>query len=168
MQKYNGFNLIVGDFGQRKLAYLSNRSGQGPQQLAPGFFGISNGVLESRWPKVEKGKARLQQLLEGSPSEKVSMQDVFLQVMSDRTRVSPEEGLPQTGLPELLEVQMSSIFLDQFELNGQPYGTRSQTVLLVNRDGTAELHEKSLHKDYTQSGTEPAWTDVHHSFQCSV
>lgn len=115
-----------------------------------------------------KGKARLQQLLGSSPSEHVSMQDVFLQIMSDRTQVSPEEGLPQTGLPEQLEVQMSSIFLDQFELNGQPYGTRSQTVLLVNKDGSAELHEKSLHIDYTQSDTEPAWTDVHHSFQCSI
>lgn len=170
LQRYNGFNLVVGDFKLRKLAYFSNRSGKAPEELAPGLFGISNGVLESHWPKVERGKARLKSLLDSNPDAEFSIEAVFQHVMGDKTRVLPEEGLPQTGLPQQLESQMSSIFLDQFDLNNAPYGTRSQTFLMVLKDGTAELHEKSLlfvEKTKLQP-VEPSWNVVHHKFHCDL
>jgi uncharacterized protein with NRDE domain len=40
---------------------------------------------------------------------------------------------------------------------GGPYGTRSQTVLAVWRDGRAELRERSR-------GAAPKWREVRHSF----
>lgn len=55
-QAYNGFNLIVGDLKTRKLAYITNRGKdealEQPQELAPGVYGISNGVLGDKWTKV--------------------------------------------------------------------------------------------------------------------
>ena len=168
LQRYNGFNVIVGDFKERKLAYFSNRSGASPQELQPGMYGISNGVLESKWPKVEHGKARLKALLDSKPDTQVDTTAIFQQIMGDRTHASPEEGLPQTGMPEQLERQMSSIFLDQFALNGAPYGTRSQTALMVQKDGSAEMHERSLHLADDGEQNKATWRDVHHHFHCDV
>lgn len=56
VQTYNGFNLIVGDLQARSVAYLTNRgkveSLKQAQELPPGQYGISNGVLGDRWVKV--------------------------------------------------------------------------------------------------------------------
>ena len=54
--RYNGFNLILGD--REELYYYSNRS-VGPQLLAPGFYGLSNHLLDVPWPKVVRGKELL-------------------------------------------------------------------------------------------------------------
>ena len=57
-QAYNGFNLVVGDLASGEVAYVSNRGGQTPTLLQPGVHGISNGQLQSRWPKVCRVRAR--------------------------------------------------------------------------------------------------------------
>lgn len=61
-QAYNGFNLIVGNFKAQEVVYLTNRgpSASKALPLEPGLYGISNGNLESNWPKVDRGKQRLQ------------------------------------------------------------------------------------------------------------
>ena len=60
MQEYNGFNLVVGDISTKEIAYLTNRDQDGPLKLVPGTYGISNGTLNSAWPKVFRGKDALQ------------------------------------------------------------------------------------------------------------
>ena len=49
--QYQGFNLIVGDAEQ--LFCFSNADEGGIQQLAPGIYGLSNGALNTPWPKVD-------------------------------------------------------------------------------------------------------------------
>lgn len=167
-QKYNGFNLIVGDLKLRKLAYFSNRSGRAPEELPPGLFGISNGELGSQWPKVEQGKANLKTLLNNKTVSQLDPHHIFQQVMGDTAKALSGAGLPQTGLPEALESQMSSIFLDAFQLYGAPYGTRSQTLLVVHKNGSAELHERSLHAPPDSDTSKHVWDTVHHKFECSI
>ena len=57
---YNGFNLLLrqGD----ELAWFSNIENQ-IRILNPGVYGFSNALLDTPWPKVEKGKAFMQSLL---------------------------------------------------------------------------------------------------------
>src|SRR5688500_14634362 len=55
-EKYNGFNLIVGD--TKALWYCSNYK-TGIEKLAMGFYGISNHFLETPWPKVLRGKDKM-------------------------------------------------------------------------------------------------------------
>ena len=61
--RYNGFNLLVGD--QTGLWYYSNRS-NGIVELQPGFYGLSNHLIDTEWPKVSQGKKRLKDLLNRS------------------------------------------------------------------------------------------------------
>ena len=165
LQAYNGFNLIVGDFQQHKLAYFSNRSGQPAHELCPGLYGISNGVLESKWPKVEAGKARLQSVLDQTTDvQQLDAETVFQSVMGDTAKVDQNEHLPQTGMPVETEQVMSSIFIEPCELKGAAYGTRSQTLLLVQRDGVAQLHEHSRPAQRPEDDTCPPWVKVSQNF----
>ena len=169
MQDYNGFNLVVGDFQSQKLAYFSNRQGQQPRELNPGLYGISNGVLDSKWPKVERGKARFANLLSSvSDLERVSPQSVFDTVMNEQSKGYEADELPETGLPLEVEQLMSSIFIQPCNLRGAGYGTRSQTLLMVHRNGSAQLCERSrpaqkadLNSDLSK---EVVWTEVHKDF----
>ena len=53
MQKYNGFNLLVGDLSGPSAVQVSNRVDNSIQQLGLGLHGISNGKLgAASWPKV--------------------------------------------------------------------------------------------------------------------
>ena len=53
LSKYNGFNLILGDIDN--LYYFSTHT-EGLRKLDPGVHGLSNAVLDTPWPKVEKSK----------------------------------------------------------------------------------------------------------------
>src|SRR5690606_7569505 len=46
---YNGFNLVVGS--PDELYYYSNHAA-GVNRLTEGFYGISNNLLDTPWPKV--------------------------------------------------------------------------------------------------------------------
>src|SRR5579859_6476912 len=61
--EYHGFNLLAGDAAG--VHYLSNKE-QGSMMLAAGVFGLSNHLLDSPWPKVERGKLALRAALAGA------------------------------------------------------------------------------------------------------
>ena len=62
---YNGFNLLAGDI--EGVFYFSSRDGPGTGRLSPGIHGLSNHLLDTPWPKVTRGKLRLQAALAEEP-----------------------------------------------------------------------------------------------------
>ena len=54
--QYNGFNLILADVNSGTMVYISNRPGGDPviQTVAPGLHVLSNGAIDSPWPKVRR------------------------------------------------------------------------------------------------------------------
>ena len=160
---------MVGDFSKRKLAYFSNRANGTACELQPGLYGISNGVLESKWPKVERGKAQLQSFLDKVPDvEDLDPARLLHDVMGDTAKVHQPEDLPQTGMPVEIEHLMSSIFIEPCELKGAAYGTRSQTVLVIHRNGKAQIHERSKPTlDHKLQGCDSYWVHVQESFSFS-
>lgn len=132
---YNGFNLVVGD--ARELFYFSNR-GRLPTLLAPGFFGLSNGFLDTDWPKVKRGK----QLLAPHMVEttKIVSDDIF-RVLTDTHRPA-DKFLPDTGVGLEWERLLSPMYIDSPE-----YGTRSSAVVTINQENRVEFYEKTyVHK----------------------
>jgi len=118
--QYNGFSLICGD--PAHLYYFSNRGGM--CELSPGLYGLSNHLLDTPWPKVQRGKTALRELL--SSSKDPSPEDV-LRLLSDRSKPH-DRFLPDTGVGLDWERVLSSIFI------GSPdYGTRSSTVMMIDR-----------------------------------
>lgn len=130
--RYNGFNLIVGD-GHR-LCYFSNRGGA-PEEIQPGVHGLSNHLLDTPWPKVERGRKALARLLEGDAA--FSTEAVF-GVLADDARAQ-DEALPCTGVGLELERMLSPLFIES-----QVYGTRSSTLLLFKRSGEVLFIERTF------------------------
>jgi uncharacterized protein with NRDE domain len=127
---YDGFNLIYGTW--RDLHYFTNRGG-GSGPVSAGIHGLSNHLLDTRWPKVVVAKDRLTSLLqqpEMDPAELIrSLSDPF---------PFADELLPDTGIGPERERFLSPLFI-----KGEVYCTRSTTVLLVGRDGEVALVEQS-------------------------
>ena len=131
---YPGFNLLVGDQGE--LHYLSNKD-DGPMMLAPGFYGLSNNLLDTPWPKVERGKLALREALAGTAGPD-RLTETLLAALADRT-IAEDHALPDTGIARDWERRLSAAFI-----NAPGYGTRASTVLLVAHDGEVHYRERSF------------------------
>lgn len=135
---YNGFNLVIGHLPQ--AFYFSNRHPE-VKALSRGVYGLSNDVLDTPWPKVEHGKKGLAQLLR---FENLSTDSLF-SLLADRT-TAPDNTLPSTGVSIEMERLLSPGFI-----NGEVYGTRSSTALLINRNNRLKLEERSYYGAPDQS-----------------
>jgi uncharacterized protein with NRDE domain len=138
--KYSGFNLLVG--GPRALYYFSNRGTPLPQSLQPGIYGVANHLLDTPWPKLTRTRKRFTELLQ-QPEPGA---DALFTLLADRTP-TPDEDLPNTGLPLQWERMVSSPFIVN-----ERYGTRSSTLLLVERTGRSILHERRFDQEGVQTG----------------
>ena len=128
---YNLMNLLFGSTD--RLFCYGSRSGI-VRELAPGLYGLSNAELDDPWPKVQRAKAGLGQLMRSGRVESESL----LALMLDRAQ-APDEELPGTGLPLPLERLVSSIFIAS-----EKYGTRATTALVVGTGGKLIMSERSF------------------------
>ena len=126
---YNGFNLVVGD--GKDFAYLSNY-GSGTEKLKPGFYGLSNHLLDTPWPKVVEGKERLGPVL---AQRKIDPEEIFNILHSNIPAKDAE--LPDTGVGLELERALSAMFIKT-----PNYGSRSSTVVLVDHEGEVIFSER--------------------------
>ena len=129
---YGPFSLIVGD--RERLYYGSNR-GPAAEELAPGLHGLSNHLLDTPWPKITRGKARLNALMGAGESELTAG---LFDMLLDRTP-APDADLPDTGVGLARERELSASFIA-----GDSYGTRASTVLLINRRNEALFIERAF------------------------
>lgn len=129
---FAGFNLIAGRSGE--LSYFSNRQEE-MIDVPVGIHGLSNHLLNSPWPKVQKAKDRLKEVV---CQQDVLKTDMLFEVLSDRTPASDDQ-LPHTGVEFELERQLSSQFIDL-----PYYGTRSTTVVLFGHDRRVAFTERTF------------------------
>ena len=141
-EKYNGCNVILGD--ARNLYSYSNISGE-IERLSPGFYGLSNHLLDTPWPKVVRGKELLYPYMVAT--DQIQPQ-ILLQLLTDSRRPADEE-LPSTGVGLEWERLLSTIFID-----GPGYGTRSSAIISVGDGGKIDFteHTWSMLPDRGSSG----------------
>lgn len=137
--RYNGFNLLVGTV--ETAYYFSNREGT-VREIGPGLYGLSNHLLDSAWPKVERGKRKLAGALERDEIRP----EPLLDLLHDTAR-PVDERLPDTGIGLAGERVLSPLFIQS-----DNYGTRSSTVLLIAWDAQVTFVER------TYDNGEPAGT----------
>jgi uncharacterized protein with NRDE domain len=139
---YAGFNLLVGD--RRNLWYFTNSDGLDPQCLPPGVYGLSNARLDTPWPKVELGKARMLDLLQGRPIS----HDALATVVTDR-RLADARTLSRQGLDGRMENTLSAQFIVT-----EAYGTRSSTTVWTDAHDRAGWREQSFNELGALSGVQ--------------
>ena len=128
---YDGFNLLYGTIEQ--LHYFTNRGGSsGPVQ--PGIHALSNHLLDTRWPKVTSARERLTTILK---SMTVDPEEIFT-ALADPAPFA-DGLLPDTGIGLERERYLSPLFIE-----GTLYGTRSTTVILIDRDNRVTFQERTF------------------------
>lgn len=116
---YGGYNLILDDTAN--TWYHSNRYPS--QKLSQGIYGISNGTLNSDWPKVSTSVAEFQTALTSN-----DLESALFDLMQNDTE-APDAALPDTGVGLAMERLLSPRFI-----RATDYGTRVSTVILRNRE----------------------------------
>jgi uncharacterized protein with NRDE domain len=140
-QQYDGFNLLYGSFD--RLYYFTNRGGSsGP--VSPGIHGLSNHLLDTHWPKVKIAKSRLEAIVLHSS---IDPENIF-KALSDPVQFS-DNLLPDTGVSLERERLLSPLFIENEE-----YGTRSSTVILVDRNGCTTVIERVFDHSSGMSSTQ--------------
>jgi len=154
--QYSGFNLLLTDHAEPadradpahrddvghhagsasgdSLWYVSNRAPQFAQSLPPGIYGLSNELLDTPWPKLQRVRKRFDTLIDqpGNISE-----EALFAILADPTQAGVDDALPDSGLSREWEQLLSSPFI-----SNQDYGTRCSTVLLQGNSGTVSLIER--------------------------
>lgn len=130
---YNGFNLLL--FDGQQLAYVSSTESR-IEVLPPGLFVVSNHVLDTPWPKVEKLKQGLTQHL----AEQQLDEAALFGLLADR-ETPPDACLPDTGIGLEWERRLASIFVA-----APGYGTRASTLLRLGKH-QIDLVERSFASD---------------------
>ncbi|PGY06940.1 NRDE family protein [Bacillus sp. AFS031507] len=131
---YPGYNLLAGD--ETELYYYSNK-GQELLKVEPGIYGVSNHLLNTEWPKVQKGKEGMSKIING---EQVELVECLLSVLQNADQ-APDELLPHTGVSLEWERILSPLFIKSGN-----YGTRSSTVMLMS-DKEIQYVERVFTKD---------------------
>lgn len=141
---YAGFNLLMIDLfaGLPQACCLSNRDAA-PRALASGVYGLSNHLMDTPWPKVERLKQAVRESCRADVSDDALEQRLF-EALTDR-EVAEDALLPRTGVPLERERLLAPAFVSSTD-----YGTRASTVLMADRNGQVRFIER------TWDGADPA------------
>ncbi|CAI0416490.1 unnamed protein product [Linum tenue] len=145
---YNGFNLIISDISSNTMVYVSNRPKGGAvvvQDVSPGLHVLTNGKLDSPWPKAQKLEMGFKEQLFKCGEGEVRLKEMARKLMRDRVPAC------NNRLPGICDVEwelaLSSIFVEVNTPKGW-CGTRSTIALSVGRNG-----EVTFDETYLEDGT---------------
>ncbi|CAM3784415.1 NRDE family protein [Parendozoicomonas haliclonae] len=131
---YAGFNLLLAD--NTGLWFYSNREDL-IRRLEPGLYGLSNGLLDTPWPKT----LQLKQLLENHLASEDPDPETLISLLHDQHQ--PEDSdLPDTGIGLEWERLLSTCFI-----NSSVYGTRNSTALILDQNQQLHWHEQHYNSD---------------------
>ncbi len=117
--EYRGFNLIIND--GKDTYYYSNR-GPDIMKLEPGFYGLSNQLLDCDWPKVNKGRDNLSRLVDDE---------------------IPHDELFNSSFKLLFDTGDDEAFSNSFIATAE-YGTCAATVLTLGNNGKIDFQEQGF------------------------
>lgn len=132
-ENYGGYNVILGD--PNGLYHYNNVLDES-KDINAGTHSLSNHSLNTPWPKVVKGRTRLNEYIQTN-QEEVSI-DMLFNLVTDRSTADDGE-LPHTGVGVEMERLLSPMFIKI-----PNYGTRSSTVLLVDKEDRVTFVERTF------------------------
>ncbi|OBS63558.1 hypothetical protein A6R68_07966 [Neotoma lepida] len=142
---YNGFNLIAADLSTTKgdvVCYYGNRGEPEPVVLSPGTYGLSNALLETPWRKLCFGKQLFMEVVEQSEAlPKDTLVTHLLDVLNNEEAQLPDPAIEDQGREYIQPI------LNKYAavcVRCATYGTRTNTIILVDADGHVTFTERSM------------------------
>ena len=136
---YAGFCFLASD-GADLYFYSNQEPTRGAVPVESGIHGLANHLLDTPWPKVVKGRARLAAQLPHA------FRDTDYLDLMDDTVPAAEQDLPD-GEDPAWERSLSSL-----RIIAGDYGTRCSTVVRVAAGGIVELAERTYRDDGGTAG----------------
>ena len=127
----NPFNLFAISNGT--LRFVTNWPEAEDRALEPGIHGLSNGPFDQPWPKARRLCAALGDWLEADSGET----EALFAALHDETAREPVD----THLTDP-EPRLSGVFIAD-----PVYGTRSSTLVMVDRQGQGRIVERRFDQD---------------------
>lgn len=137
LDAYNPFNLIA--IEPEGPMFLTNRPEPLRRPLGAGMHGLSNGLLDTLWPKTLRLQAGVAGWLAAG---NVEIETLFAALADER-----RAGTPERGEAEGFEPVNSPVFI-----RGPVYGTRCSTVVTVDMAGRGRIAERRFHADGAVAG----------------
>lgn len=128
---YAGFNILLGD---AEDLYHYNNVDDTMEKVTPGTHSLSNATLNTPWPKVSKGKKMLENYIHST--NELDSGKLF-QILENNEE-APDSELPKTGIGLEMERKLSASFITTPD-----YGTRSATVLVIDRNNNLLFKERT-------------------------
>ena len=138
-KEYNGFNILL--FEQGSMFHYSNYEGK-INKISSGIHGLSNALLDTAWPKVERLKQSFSKVIETTFSH-----NDLLGILTNK-ELADDDDLPNTGVPHDLEKMLSAICIQS-----ETYGTCSSSVLTISKDGDVVFTERTYPVGDRKDGT---------------
>ncbi|WP_020409332.1 NRDE family protein [Hahella ganghwensis] len=138
-QDYGGFNTL--SYDGEALIYCSNRAPDFHRVLPPGFYGLSNGLLNAEWPKVSQGLQQFRSIIEANSLDASKDMNSLWELLANGEQ-APDELLPDTGIDQHLERLLSSRFI-----RSPTYGTRASTILTWNKERRIKILERNFNHE---------------------
>ncbi|XP_056129703.1 transport and Golgi organization protein 2 homolog isoform X2 [Lampris incognitus] len=140
---YNGFNLITAEFKTKEdiVCYYGNRGSPEPIQLKPGIYGLSNSLLDTPWRKLEHGKHLFTSVVNNQLLSSDGLVQELLGVLNNRELNTPDPAQESQGKGHskpLLEA------LSAVCVCSPHYGTRTNTVILIDAAGNVTFTERTM------------------------
>ena len=136
---YAGFSLLIGSPAGLHTFTSPSIAGEDHAVLSVGVTAISNSPPDQVWPKVQFLAEHLTQMLsDGDPAP-----EKLFTLLANRGPLQPSGDQAATNLP--------AVSRQTFILH-PTYGTRSSTVLLIDRHGNCNVVERSFSAEGTPAG----------------
>lgn len=134
--EYAGFNVLL--FDGKNLVYCHNQKNQHNQYTPPiklpaGHYGLSNHLLNTPWPKVERTKNALT-VIKNADHHSETAQHLLSALQNDE--IAPDSELPNTGVGLELERLLSPAFIAS-----PSYGTRTSTIVIIEKNNNQPLNQ---------------------------
>lgn len=139
---------------------------EGPISLAADCHGLSNHPYSSPYKKTQQGKLRFQQIINqfNQVDKADELEKNLFDLMSTQGPNLPDEQMEKQGASSAFKShhdKLSSIFVD---MTPQMYGTRVQTLILVDFFGNVTFVERSR----GDSESKPDWSERRFNFSLST
>ncbi len=136
---YSGFNLLTLDLKgllehSENCGFHFNNKTHKANPLSPGINTLSNGSLNTPWPKTRALHAALANHLTDNHEQNLDSQQL-LDLLTN-TQQYPDKQLPNTAVSLAWERVLSPLFI-----HSKGYGTRASTAVLLNRKGEILFRE---------------------------
>ncbi|XP_068681144.1 transport and Golgi organization protein 2 homolog [Montipora foliosa] len=168
---YNGFNLLVGKLslsGKSEVGYYGNIEEMEIKMLSPGIHVLSNKVLNCSWPKMVYGRKRFASIL-AERCSKQELIDKLIKLLCVKERsfscgdknsfIGSQDDKSDENHMKFVDA-CQSIFVNY---EGKRYGTRTNTVVLVDAQGHATYVERTM-EDGATDPDEAEWRTSSYEF----